>query len=705
MELSLKEISLTKLKRIGIGALVAVMITACGGGGGSPGTTTGAGSGTTTNTTTASSSTLKLSIVDGSGVSITTLSGGQTGTVRALFTDSTGAVVPNAIVKFTASDSSLVQFTPVSASALTDQTTGIAVINIKPADFSSAGALTIKAEATVGLKSASGEANIAIGAAPLSLGTLSFSPTPTGNLPAFSTVSVNIPVTSNGQPVNTAPGLTVTSQCTGDAKATIVLGAVSNGVATATYTNTGCTRGTDVITAAIGSSSKTISIGVDSAYIGTIQFVGTDSADKSIVLKGSGGLGRKESAVVTFKVVDQNNNGLSGVQVAFRATTTTGGLIVLPISGTTDSLGNVATTVSSGTIPTPVRVIAEAVRNGVTISGLSDALTISTGLPIQRFMSLSADKYNIEGLDYDNVIANVTVLMADQYGNPISDNTAINFVTEGGSVGSSAQGACTTVNGGCTVPLKSQQFKPINGRVTVLAYAQGIKDFIDSNGDGQYSCTNYVDANGNVPATYRPLVDTCVSGGEPFTPMGDAFLDTGSLAATSGVSGTGTLDGVYEPTNGDKPFPYSSLIYNATDNGKWGITYIRRFAEFIFSGSSATLIRQVCSGCRDWDTATDGPSSVINGLAGAGCSSQTLYFRLTDVNNNPLPADTTVAGADAIKIAPQTVNPAKVRSTNSIGGTSHQLTIKPDDACVAGSFTLVATTPKGVATGFTFRSN
>ncbi len=34
MELSLKKISLTKLMRIGIGALAGVMITACGGGGG-----------------------------------------------------------------------------------------------------------------------------------------------------------------------------------------------------------------------------------------------------------------------------------------------------------------------------------------------------------------------------------------------------------------------------------------------------------------------------------------------------------------------------------------------------------------------------------------------------------------------------------------------------------------------------------------------
>lgn len=711
MELSLKKISLTKLMRIGIGALAAVMIAACGGGGGSAGTTVGTGTGsTTTNTTTVSTPTLKLAIVDGSGVSITTLSGGQTGVVRATLTDASGGAAANAVVKFSASDSALVQFTPVSASALTDAS-GVAVMNIKPADFNSSGALTIKAEGTIGLITASGQANLAVGAAPLTIGTLSFTPTPSGNLSAFSTIALNIPVTSNGQPVSTATGLTLTSLCVGDGTASLVPGSVANGVLSATYTNKGCIRGIDTITAAIGSSTQSISIGVDSANIGTIKFVSSDLTGSSIVLKGSGGLGRTESAQLTFQVVDQNNIGLAGVKVDFKATTTTGGLTVLPANATTDAAGNVTTTVSSGTIPTPVRVVAEAVRNGKTISGLSDALTVSTGLPIQKAMSLSVDKYNIEGLDYDSVVANITVLMADQYGNPISDGTTINFVSEGGSVGSSAQGACNTVNGGCTVPIKSQLPKPANGRVTVLAFAQGIENFIDTNGDGQYSCTNFTDVNGNVPATYRPLVDICVSGGEAFPSpaddMSDPFLDAGSLAATSGVSAAGTLDGIYTPANGDIPFPYNSQVYSATGNGKWGINYIRRSAEIVFSGSDAILIRQVCDSsgaCRDW-TATDGTSSIIQGLAGSGCASQLLIFRLIDVNNNPLPAGTTVAGADADKVTPQTFYPSIIPSTNSIGGTLHQVTIKKDDACAAGSFTVNATTPKGRVSPFFFKSN
>lgn len=701
---------LGNLGRAFVTGIFLLSLAACGGGGGSPGTVGSAagssGSGSSSGgSTTATTGVLTLTMVDGSGTAVTSLSGGQTGIIRATFKTASGAAIPNAVVKYTASDTSLVDFSPVSASALTDAN-GIAVMNVKPKDFTSAGALTITVSATTGTQSGNATTNIAVGAAPLTVGTLSFTPAPTGSLAAFNTTTLNIPVTSAGQPVDKVTGLTATSLCVGDGTASIVLGSLSNGIQSATYTNNGCLRGTDTITASIGSSSQTISLAVASANIGAIQFVSSNLTGTSIVLKGSGGLGRQEAAQLTFKVVDQNNNPLAGVDVNFRATTTTGGLSVQPAKGTTDASGLVKTTVSSGTIPTPVRVIAEATRNGITMSGLSDALTVTTGFPIQKNMSLSPDNYNFEGLQYDGEIAKITVSMADQYGNPVSDGTTVNFVTEGGAIGSSSQGACNTSNGACTVQLRSQNFRPTNGRVTVLAYAQGLEDFVDLNGDGQYTCTNYVDSTGAVPPTYRPLVDTCVSGGEPFTDLGDPFLDTGSHGATTGVSSAGTLRGTYDATQGDLPIPYNHSSYSATGDGKWGLNYIRRSVEMIFSGSTATLIRQVCSSgsCRDW-TSADGDSTVIQGVAGAGCTSQSLVFRLTDVNNNPLPVNTTVAGTDASKIAPGTFFPSTVPSTNAIGGTFHQVIVKPDTGCASGSFTVNVTTPKGMSTAFFFKSN
>lgn len=689
-------------------AALALTLAACGGGGGSPGAVGGVGGTGGTGSpgdVSAPKMAMKITAVGGTDA-ITSLSGGQKGTVSVTLTSSTGAALKSAIVTFATSNASLLTFDPVSASALTNEN-GVAVIQVAPASVTSSGALGITASSVVGTATVTSTVNISVGAAPLTVGTLSFTPAPAGTLPAFGTVQLNIPVTSAGVGATSVSGLTMTSLCVGDGTATLVQGSLSNGVQTATYTNNGCTRGTDTITASIGSSTQSINLPVGAANIGTIQFIGTDLAGQSIVLKGSGGLGRKEAAVVTFRVVDQNNNGLAGVDVDFRATTYTGGLTVLPARGTTNAQGNVTTTVSSGTIPTPVRVIAEATRNGVNINGLSDSLIISTGLPIQRSMSLSSDSYNIEGWNKDGEIANITIALADQFGNRISDGTAVNFVTEGGAIGTSAQGACLTVNGACTVPLKSQNFRPANGRVTILAYVQGIEDFIDSNGDGQYTCPAWTS-----PETYsgpfRPLVDLCnVNVGEPKTDMADPFLDAGNLATIMGQpTKTDSFDGSYDAANGDKPIPYNNATYSSTGNGRWGLNYIRATAEVTFSGSTPTLKRQKLDAngamAGDW-TATG--ERVIAGLAGPGCSSQVLAFRIFDVNNNPMPRNTTVATTDVDAVAPQTMSPNQVASTNAIGGTYHFVTIKPDPACLSGSFSVAITTPGGLTTLFPFRSN
>lgn len=676
---------------------LALALSACGGGGGNAGVVPGGSNATNPATAEPKAS---ITLLNGTAP-VTSLSGGQTATVKVTVLNAAGQPAVNEIVKFTTS-ANLVVFNPESASALTDAT-GVATISIKPTSVEAAGATAITATVVVAGKTATASTNLSVGAAPLTLGNLSFTAEPPAKLPAFSTLQLNIPITSGGQPATTSNGLVLSSLCTGDGTATIVLGSLASGVQTATYTNNGCVRGADTITAQIGSNVKSISFGVDAANIGAIQFVGSDLQGSSIVLKGSGGLGRAESALLTFRVLDQNNQGLAGVDVDFTASTNTGGLTVAPLKGTTDSTGKVTTTVTSGTIPTPVRVFAQATRNGKTISGLSDTLTISTGLPIQKAMSLSADAYNIEGLSYDGTTANITVRLADQYGNPISDGTAVSFVTEGGAIGSSLRGACVTTDGGCTVPLKSQEFRPLNGRVTVLAYVQGIENFTDSNGDGQYSCTNFVAPNGTVPSIYRPLVDTCVSGGEPAADQPDAFLDAGFLGSVFGLEKQGrfsTLDSAYTAANGDLPIPYNSTTYSSQGNGRWGLNYIWRQAEFTFSGSQALLARAVCSGGTCTDTADQSDPTRRTVLTGCGATDVTV--RLFDVNNNPMPANTTVATVDTDKVTITTVSPNLVPSTNAVGGTYHTFTVKPDTNCSDGSFGLRVTSPKGTSIIYPF---
>lgn len=681
-------------------AVAAAILAACGGGGGNPGSTGtgsgGTGSGGTGTPPVTADPKINLALTDASGANVTLLSGAQSATVKASVLTAAGKPAPGVIVQFTTSASNLLTFTPETASALTDAN-GIATVSVRPASVTSAGALSVTATSVVEGKTASASTNFTVGAAPLTVGTLSFAaPQPT-RLPAFSTASLIVPVTTGGQPASAATGLNLTSLCVADGTATLVPGTFANGAMTATYTNNGCLRGRDVITASIGSSIQTIGLDVDPANIGAIQFTGSSVTGSSIVLKGSGGQGRQEAAQINFKVVDQQGKALPGVDVNFSATTNTGGLTVSPTRATTDASGNVFTTVSSGTIPTPVRVSAEATRNGAKISGLSDTLTISTGLPIQKSMSMSAAKFNIEGLEYDNETTSITVLMADQYGNPVSDNTAVNFVSEGGAIGTSAQGGCVTKDGGCSVNLRSQAFRPLDGRVTVLAYAQGIENFVDVNGDGQYSCSGYT---GTTP--YRPLVDTCPGGGEPFPAsstgqqgdMGDAFLDV-------------DFDGVYDGQKGDLPFPYNSTSYKKDADGKWGLNYIRRSFEIVFSGSHPRLVRQFWTGTawRDW-TSSDGDPLVLTGISGASsCSQVELRFRLTDVNNNPMPADTTVSTTELSSVTVSSMSPSTVPSTNAVGGTIHTVTVKPNASCSTGGVGVRISTPRGIVTTYSFKYN
>jgi len=691
--------------------IAAAALSACGGGGGNPGAvgppavgttnpttpaTPGTGSGTGTGsgaTDPVAATKVTLMLVDGSGNAVTSLSGGQTGSLKATVLDPAGKPAANAIVQFATSSAELLSFIPETASALTDAK-GVAVVTVKPASFTASGAAALSATSVVEGKTGTVSMNISIGAAPLTVGKLTFATTPPVPLPAFNTVALNIPVTSAGQPAAVSTGLVLSSLCVGDGSATLVPGAIANGVQLATYTNNGCLRPTDTITASIGSSSQTISLDVSAANIGSIQFAASSVSGSSIVLKGSGGQGRSESAQLTFRVVDQQNNGLAGVDVDFAATTNTGGLSVSPMRATTDGSGNVTTMVSSGTIPTPVRVTATASRNGRTISGLSDALTVSTGLPIQRSMSLSAEHYNIEGGDIDGQTVEIGVRLADQYGNPVSDGTTVNFVTEGGAVGTSGQGACNTLNGACKVDLVSQNFRPADGRVTVLAFVQGIENFVDLNGDGQYTCPGK-------PDTYRPLDEACdATDREPFPTnedgdMGDPFLDT-------------NMNGVYEPALGDRPFPFKGTTFKPAGNNAWGLNYLRKSIEVVFSGSFAT-VSQVCEGSTCTPTAYGSGASIpLSGLAGASCRADKplqLAVRLTDSRGNPLPFNSAISVATSNKLAVSAVSPATVGSTTGFVGTEHKMTVTPDATCAPGDFTLRVTTPQGKITEFKFTAN
>ncbi|MEN3274496.1 MAG: hypothetical protein V7631_286 [Massilia sp.] len=109
-------------------ALVAAAVLSACGGGGDPGAVpprsgaapgTGSGGGTVTPPVAADTK-VTVALVDGSGNTVTSLSGGQTASLKATVPGPAGKPAAGAIVQFATSAQDLVSFKPETGSALTD---------------------------------------------------------------------------------------------------------------------------------------------------------------------------------------------------------------------------------------------------------------------------------------------------------------------------------------------------------------------------------------------------------------------------------------------------------------------------------------------------------------------------------------------------------------------------------------------------------
>jgi len=224
-----------------------------------------------------------------------------------------------------------------------------------------------------------------------------------------------------------------------------------------------------------------------SATPAAIDFKSAIPSDKSIVIKGAGGSGRTEVALLSFKVVDSSGAGVANVKVDFTKQSNSS-VTLVNTSGTTGQDGQVTATVNSGDSPTTVRVIATV--PGTPISALSDTVTVTTGQPVQLAFSPSVETFNISGWRHDNIKSKVNILMADQNGNPVADGTPVIFTTDSGAIGSSNAGGCTTVNGGCSVDFRSQN--PRYGKNNSAGKTPGLATITVSSTSGSATLTGTV---------------------------------------------------------------------------------------------------------------------------------------------------------------------------------------------------------------------
>jgi hypothetical protein len=600
-------------------------------------------------------------------LSVSNVTFGTPVTAQATVTNSSGAPIQGVVVTF--SDSSgLVTFTPTSKTALTNAS-GVASMTINAANVDSTGATYITSSASVTVNgtatSVSDSVGISVGGATVTLGALTVATSP---ISAHGTSSISVPVLIGGSPATVPISVSFISLC-GATLSTPVIS--SAGVAVSTYKDNGCASGTtavvDTITASVTSgASASANITIQPTVANNIQFV--SAVPEVIGIKGTGNAALPQSSLVTFKVVDNSGTGKPNVLVDFSLlpTTVPGGVTFSPSSATSGSDGTVQTTVSSGTIPTPVWVVA-AIDSTPTIKSQSNRLTITTGMPSQKHFSLAVQTHNLECLTYDNVPDTVTVSAYDRLGNPVPDGTAVNFYTEGMGI---SPANCSTSGGKCSSTFYTQMKSlPSDYRVTILATAVGEETFQDSNGNNTYDA------------------------GETFDTLGDLYID----ANENGQWDLGEQwfkPNLSEGTSSCAASADAALSKAGTCDATWSINYVRDFNLIICSSSQAQIsptTLSMSSSCR-----------------------QSFSILLSDINGNPMPAGTTASLSNSnVSYTPfgsTTASSATLSITagspvpDATSATSIKLQVAAD--CTAGtpvafptgSADIVITSPRGLST-------
>lgn len=242
--------------------------------------------------------------------------------------------------------------------------------------------------------------------------------------------------------------------------------------ATTVIASTGIEKGDGTISAVTANQNLAITsvviAGVNPQIAATsLNFVSVDPSDKSIVISGSGGNGRSESAVLRFKAVDKNGNPVKDVIVDFEVVPSNAVFLNIE-KAKSNSDGIVSTSVSSKS--TPTAVIIKAVVSGQVVTSQSDQLTVTTGVALQRGFDLSASKYNLNN-DISGDKSDIRVAIVDANGNPVSDGVPVIAVADFGRVGSSGRGGCTTINGICTVEYQVQNPRPENGQPITVTFS------------------------------------------------------------------------------------------------------------------------------------------------------------------------------------------------------------------------------------------
>lgn len=604
---------------------LALALVACGGGGGSSGTPTSGGGSSLGTSTGGSGGTVTTPVVvntdpvltgglvDLAGTATSSISASGYTVLSVTLTDPSGKGIPNQVISATG-DATKVAF-PEGSAGLTNAS-GVATIKVARASLFATGAdsLTVTYSYKFGSlttypdgsapptadKIVSRYIGYQLSAANITLTNLDVG---ASTLAAYGTRQVSVQVNINGVAASSTPvQVSFSANCGTVTPATASTN--SQGVIQVSYTainvgvanDQGCSGSTvSIVASTTGATPVTGSLSVELAPATNLLFV--DATPATIFLAGSGGA---TQSIVRFRLVNASNAALQGQNILLELRDLAGGIPktsfgtvgnVAAITQPTNSSGEVSVPVFSGTVPTNVSVKATLVSN-VNITTTSAVLAIASGRAVQSRVSLAVKELSLEGANIDGVSTQVTMSLSDRQGNPVPDGTAINFVTEGGVM---IPPVCTTgtVPGDsqCTVTIRSQNPRPANGLVSILAFVAGEEDFVDLNFDNVYSV------------------------GEPFTDLGNAFRDNEALVG--GVTGPYIAGYFSVPRAGSVGCGGGFLGRPDSCDGVWGAVDVRQQAVLVFATSQA----------------------VITGTLDGG---NVLTFSVEDGNGNSMPTGSTI---------------------------------------------------------------
>lgn len=474
------------------------------------------------------------------------------------------------------------------------------------------------------------------------------------------TLRVNVVDQSNNPP---GVDLTVSfsSTCSSDGLATFgTITQVTRGLFQVSYTNGGCDKAEDVVTATLTANNDQASIKIKAVgpEVLSVSFVSATLTQLSLA-----GLGGSESSELTFRVSGPQGVPVVGKQVNFSISTQVGGATILAsrLTGTTDQTGQVRTIVNSGTVAGPFNV--RAVHSETGRQGLSPDIVVSTGVTeASRFSMANSNYAPVNAFNAIGVETTFNIIASDAFGNNPVDGTRVSFVApESGNI----QSSCQLTNGVCSVTWRSSNPRPANMRISILAYTNGAEDFNDSNGNSVY--------------------DSSDAG---FTDLGEPFADENE-------------DTAYNV--GEYFFDSNKNGLRDGGNGKWdGPCLVKVDPRAICTGESSVSIYQTLTLTMPFNTARmynqgsfPNNGSTITLQQGTSTSFANLFMGDTNTNaddlgGNPMPSGTTFTfsidggGVTAQGITTYTVPTNTIQPTGPYGITIAAATVDPTAALPTG---------------------